>query len=336
MSFTRNKLKTFYSGVNYWPVERPLRPSEMHTPQYLYYALRDETTAFLEEMKDNKNRIVIPLDSEECREYAGVLLHEALFHYYKGFYNYLAARNLYSGGMLSWINITVYYAKFFLARSITTLLGIQNYQVSNRENYFLSTIGQVLHKDSATKYRITVNLDIPLQNGQIIFDLGPVSSHRDVWSSYRTQDIEALEVFPLTYSEDEATLFDIPFDYESRKRNKENYSFDGYRQLDFNINPTSFPTWFNRDYIKSNCDTLYDMETGGILLAIASMYRLFNELDVIHLPIEISKHTHMVDYCLPDGELKRKLLMICNERFQINNMESADGEAFFDNLGRSL
>lgn len=177
---------------------------------------------------------------DNCREIAPVLLHESLFHFYKAFYNYLAARTLYFGGMLHWINVTLYYASFYLARSVTVLLGRQAYRVTRKARgdddqpkpnpIFIPRIAKAL-KSKKDKYRLRIDIDIERQEGQIVFDKEKVSSHEDVWNDYD-------EIIKEIQEDSELRLFPFNGNYLKQSRNKENYSFEGYDHLDFHLYPT--------------------------------------------------------------------------------------------------
>ena len=104
---------------------------------------------------------------------------------HKGFYNYLAARNLYFGGMSSWIKVTLYYSKFYLARSILTLIGKSVYRVNRASSEdifdriasskgFVEEIAKALvskdGKRQINSYRIQLGIDISAKAGEIILD----------------------------------------------------------------------------------------------------------------------------------------------------------------------
>ncbi|MFP3471918.1 hypothetical protein R0J90_17880, partial [Micrococcus sp. SIMBA_144] len=65
----------------------------------------------------NNNQVEIQLEQQDLEYFKALLLHEALFNFHKAFYNYLCALKLYDGGLQHWIEITVYYAKLYIANS---------------------------------------------------------------------------------------------------------------------------------------------------------------------------------------------------------------------------
>jgi hypothetical protein len=329
---SRDVLKNFYSGVEYWPSKKyPTRPRELHTPLYLKRGFNGIDPS---EIQDNK--IVFCFDKDFCEHYAAVLLHETLFHYYKALYNYLAARNLYYGGLIHWIEITTYYAKFYLARALVTLVGLQSYAVTDEKSFFIHEIVLALKKPCLKQYRISPNVDLVNKCGKFIIDTKRINSHKDVWEAYRALNKEKIGINVISLSGEENDALNISKDYLIQQRNEENYTFDGYWHIDFNIGVEQFSNWYDSDYIKKHANTLYDMTTGEIIITFSHLYRLLKDLAVPGLPIEIEKHAHMIEYSLPDGEAKEKLLMLCKEGFPTQTLYSDDGSVFYDELDRYL
>jgi hypothetical protein len=339
MSLTEAQILAFYNNCEYWPaIGNPFRPRELHIPKFI----SEQDNELIEEACQSvaSGVVTINLNLDDCREIAPVLLHESLFHFYKAFYNYLAARTLYFGGMLHWINVTLYYARFYLARSVTVLFGRQSYQVTRTVRgddeqpnpIFISKIAEALANSNGrqlNKYRLCINIDIERQEGQIVFDKNRVSSHEDVWNDYEAilgeiQEDSGLRLFPFDGS------------YLKQSRNEENYSFEGYMQLDFNLYPSGFESYFERDYIKRKANTIFDDLSGDIFVALSLQLNLYRKLQVDKLPIEKEKFSYMIDYCLPDSKAKEHLLQLCNENFPTQDLYSEDGSIFCDEQGRFL
>jgi hypothetical protein len=280
--------------------------------------------------------LVISLEAENCRELAPVLLHECLFHFYKAFYNYLAARALYFGGLEHWIHISLYYSKFYLARSVTTFCGRQSYLVCKGDSNFVSRIAEAL---GTSTYRVRLDMDLCGRQGKIVIDTGRISSHRDVWRDYRELSVDGIGLYRLLFDDEGRgdTVFGIPLDYLIKERNKENYSFEGYWHLDFNLPCDSFKHYFSDyTYVKGRSDSIYDFDSGDVLLAISSQFRLFQKLKVSQLPIEREKFLCMIDYCLPESRAKGNLLRLCREGFPTKALYSGDGHVFWDDQDRML
>ena len=330
----REHVIEFYKGTDYHSIRSGTiyRPSELHIPILLK---RQEDVISEACKKSDGKKVIIPLTTEDCIELSPVVLHETLFHFYKAFYNYLAARSLYFGGMLHWIKITLYYSRFYFARSLTTLVGIQSYGVGGQDRFDIEnwSFDERVSSALATKgksvdwYRIKMDIDMPQKQGQITFDREKVNSHRDVWITYKSLNLEELAIYPIAYDVEDLR----------EERNEENYSFDGYFQLDFNLYMNSFKDYFERDYLKIGANTLFDEESGNVLVALSSLYRLLKDLNVNDLPIEKEKFTHMIKYCLPNSETKDKLLMLCDEGFPTKTLNYDSGsEIWFDEVGRKL
>lgn len=339
MSLTEAQILDFYNNCEYWPaIGLPFRPRELHIPEFI----SQQGNKLIEEACQSvaSGVVTINLSLDDCRVIAPVLLHESLFHFYKAFYNYLAARTLYFGGMLHWINVTLYYASFYLARSVTVLFGRQSYQVSRTVRgdneqpnpLFILQIAEALKtKGKQTdKYRLRINIDSERQEGQIIFDKERVSSHDDVWKDYKAileeiQEDSGLCLFPFNGS------------YLKQSRNKENYSFEGYNYLDFNLYQSGFESYFERDHIiKKQANTIFDDLSGDIFVALSLQLNLYRKLQVDKLPIEREKFSYMIDYCLPESKAKEHLLQLCNENFPTQYLSSEDGSLFCDEQGRFL
>lgn len=341
MPLTEPALLLFYDGCEYWPAARyPLRPRELHIPVFIREHL--DANTIKQACQDVLNRtITIAFDSEDCKALAVVLLHESLFHFYKAFYNYLAARALYSGGLTHWINITYYYAKFYLARSVTTLCGRQWYSVDQRQKEFIPEIGQALQhskRKMSDAYRMRLEVDLTARQGRIVFDTERVSSHRDIWIDYRQLSVEGIgldSIFVGGEDKDDARL-GIPSDFLVRERNEENYSFEGYWQLDFNLPTDAFIRDFGENFTKSRADVIYDLEGSDVLLPFSSQYRLYKKLNVNQLPIENDKFRHMINTCLPESVAKEHLIKLCEEGFPTKQLYSEDGDFFFDEQNRRL
>ena len=329
---SKDDLQSFYANTDYWPAKkRPRRPSELN----LARATRD--ALHLDDTPPSNGRIELSLEGDELVAVRPILLHEALFHFYKGFYNYIAARNLMEGGLLHWLNITTYYAKFYLARSVTTLLGKQSYQLHERSPHFNEELARRLH-ENAQSYRMRLDLDLPGACGTLQFDRKPVRAHRDVWEDYRSLP-KSLEltffVFPEPLLNDDRP-WGIPRDHLTRDRNEENYSFDGYFQLDFNLALPQFKQYFERDYLKEQAAILFDWHTSEVLKALSVLWHTFRDLSVEHLPVEREKLEHVVNYSMSEGEAKTKLLGLLQSGFEVFELSSYDGDTFFDQENRSL
>lgn len=341
MTLSQENLLAFYENCNYWAAQPALRPSQLHIPILIQRYLKKDILTSVSTMV-SKQKINMSVDAADCQTLASVLLHESLFHFFKAFYNYLAARALYFGGLEHWIDITLYYAKFYLARSVTTLCGKQQYKVGQQDTFFMPEIAESLKNNRGKKpttYRICLNIDIGLKQGQIVIDVGKISSHHDVWREYRKLPVTDIGLYRLLLEGEgrNDTVFGIPLDYLIRARNKENYSFEGYWHLDFNVTSETFENNLkNYNYVRKFKNTIYDYRSGDVLLALSSQFRLFQMLRVDHLPIENNKFACMIDYYLPKSEAKEKLLRLCTEYFPTQMLYSEDGDIFYDEQNRAL
>jgi hypothetical protein len=334
MALTDSQLIEFYRGCDYWPAKSyPPRPRELHVP--LLISSQGADLIKDSQVLGNNKGLKIALDADDCKTIAPVLLHESLFHFYKAFYNYLAARTLYFGGMPHWIKVTLYYARFYIARSITVLAGKQSYGVSQtthlnlRNRFFCKDIAEALTSitgKTTDTYRIRLEIDVNKKQGRILLDRERVSSHRDVWEDYKALNLEFDYFFSGAYTPD----------YLMGERNEENYSFEGYWQLDFNLPPENFRSFFEGDWIKNSANTIYDSDSADVIIALSTQLRLFRNLQVERLPIEKEKFSYLIDYCLPNSEAKEHLLMLCEENFPTRDLNSEDGSTFYDEQGRSL
>ncbi|MBD3343133.1 MAG: hypothetical protein GF353_28810 [Candidatus Lokiarchaeota archaeon] len=207
---------------------------------------------------------------------------------------------------------------------------------------FIDSIANLLTSSSGKVpkgYRIRLETDIINKKGKIVFDKNSVSSHRDVWDDYQKIDVASLGLHDLLMRVDgslEKREDNFPVNYIISQRNENNYSFEGYAQLDFNLSQKSFEQYFERDFIKNNANIIYDFKSASVLLAFVSHLHLFRKLSIDKLPLEKDKFFYMIDYCLPDSLAKENLLLLCNEDFQIQNLYSADGDLFYDDQNRKL
>ena len=182
---TRQKLFEFYEGTEYSPLRmgNPSRPSEWHLPIQFSGIKDDDITNNV-----SAKEITFSLSKKALKSIRATLLHEALFSFYKSFYNYLALRNIFwhrLGGL-----------------GLTSMLMDENVR-------------------------------------EIIDE-----------------------------------------------RNVENYSFDGYRQLDVNIPETSFLGFFERNYLKDQSHLVYDETSGSFFSAWCEIYNLLSELQIGELDRE--------------------------------------------------
>lgn len=334
--FDKKDLQNFYGMRPYNPhIFRVLpRTSELHTSRYIWEYLSGVSAEELKEAKEG-DKLVFILKGEILEQYANVMLHESVFHYFKAFYNYLACRNLYSGEFLHWINITAYYAKFYLARCATTLSGMQSYMVDKNEQFlFIDQVSDVFGKQ-IKKYKIEVDIDLKNKVGRFVLAYKEkLSSHQEVWKMYNKLPIQNIDLYPLNYSEELRKEYNLPS--LTQKRNVENYSFEGYNQLDINVDVNIFRERFDLHRIRNYQDTIYDEYTGEVLLGLCHTYRLLNDLSISGLPIEIDRHKQMIESCMQDNEAKAKLLLLCDEGFKLKRLSSADGDIYFDDMGREL
>ncbi|ULQ57149.1 hypothetical protein KJS94_02920 [Flavihumibacter rivuli] len=202
---TKDKLIQFYKGTDYQNEIRkglPPRPSEWHLPIYLKQ-LFESNPDFLKDLpsKLSDGKLDIPITHSDSIHLRSTLLHESIFSFYKAFYNYLAARRLYNGGIEHWIEITNYYSKLYLARATNTILGNQLYSVGQAQQYFNPEIleavnpkGYEKYKNGAQRISYTVELDIDIegQAGKISYSKRSVSTHQDTWKTYKSLNVENL------------------------------------------------------------------------------------------------------------------------------------------------
>jgi len=326
----RENLLNFYKGINYKGTSLsfrgiPPRPSEWNVPLIVSEVYRQNPDLF--EKCKKENSIDILLGEEDINYFKSLLLHESLFNFYKSYYNYLCALKLYDGGLLHWINVTSYYAKLYLANSIIALTGNSRYVVNGSNRTFIEDLYKLInpkgHNKNVTnnngkfiakhaKYGIEISINPSTNEGvlKIIKDLGSGGSHGDIWNKYSEINMDDLDITKLTY-DDPKHLTD--------KRNIENYTFNGYKQLDFNLSPESFESYFEREYIKDQSHLIYTSETAIILGVIGELYNLYESLEVNHLPIEKEKLIFMCKHSLGETEQSTKLVDLINLGFPRNN-----------------
>ena len=222
---------------------------------------------------------------------------------------------------------------FYLARSTITLAGHQKYYIRSDSADFVPKIFTVLnptkHRNLISKYgnaesieyknehvAYTITLDVGLTgNAQSIkFDSSRVESHRYIWNQYHALDVRQLNLTPLIAPNGTET-----FEYLVKERNRENYSFEGYRQLDFNLPMPTFEAYFERDFVKRAADTLYDETAGLTLIGFQEIYNLLQDLGVSGFSLEQEKFAYMVEYTLDDSEARSKLLDLCRRGFPLQN-----------------
>ncbi len=332
----RKKIIEFYKNTDYQNEVRngfPPRPSEWHFPILLKKIIK-ENEGLVEQLGENtENKVIkIQLDEEDCKNIRTTFLHEAIFHLYKGFYNYLAAKRLYRGGVEHWIEITNYYSKLYLARCINTILGHQRYAVQANKDYFDEEIMKIVNPKGLNKlkngnlrvgYSIDLKVNIESSKGELIISNKGISTHQDTWTIYKSFSVEELDLWRLdNFDRDDWDMID--------QRNKENYSFDGYKQLDFNLAPSSFPGYFNRKMIKDTSQFIYDEIIGEVLQNFQEIYHLLNEFDVEGLPIEKEKFQFMIEDMLDDTPEKEKLIDLCQRNFPLENEYSWEINKFYE------
>jgi hypothetical protein len=323
---------SFFNGTDYWLRTQRLRPSAMHTPRFMYDALGDVT---VDDVKDElrEGALELELASESHAAYKGVLLHEALFHYYKAWYNYLAARTLYAGGFLHWIEITLYYSQFYLANAVVVLGGRSLYSVYPDDLHYVAALPRALGAKMNGHYRVSTSLS----PDRIAFciDRKRAESHRGLWQRYEGLP-DILELQDMAGAKRVLARFGAKADYLSVERTKENYSFDGYAQVDFNLPMGTFEQFFERDLTKTYESKLYDDISAGVMLSLFEMYRLFRNFGVDNLPLEIDKHVYMIKYMLGESEVATNLCLLASEGFTVSALSSFDGDQYFDEAGRTL
>ncbi|AZU60263.1 hypothetical protein [Neobacillus mesonae] len=325
----RQDLINFYNDTNYRGTSLsirgiPPRPSEWNVPLFIK-KIYPENIDLLKNSLTNKS-IEIQLDQEDINYFKALMLHESLFNFYKGYYNYLCALKLYDGGLQHWIDITAYYSKLYMANSIIALTGNSRYVVNGSNKNFVEDIYKLVNPkgynrnieingkfvEEHAKYGIEINIDPSSNLGvlNIITNLGSGGSHGYIWNKYSEIDTTEFNITRMTY--------DYP-QHLSNERNLENYSFDGYKQLDFNLGMENFKDYFERDYIKDQAHLIYTSETAIILGVIGELYNLYESLGVKNLPIEKEKLIFMCEYSLGNTKQSIKLVDLIKSGFPKEN-----------------
>ncbi|SES88735.1 hypothetical protein SAMN05421676_10224 [Salinibacillus kushneri] len=326
----RNKLLEFYKDTDYQSLRQSVpRPREWHLPMLIHDNFNDEIDYFISHKQGSK--IHISLDYNDMEDLRPTLLHESIFSFYKAFYNYLAAKNLYGSGAVHWINVTAYYAKLFLARAINTLCGKRSYVVNSENYFFVKNIYNVLNpnKDVSEKssYSLTLDFDIKSDKGSLVFHKERVNSHKEIWVNYTSLNHEELELTKMT---DEKFYDNNPM-HLSKERNDENYTFEGFSQVDFNLDIGNFEQYFERDIVKNEEELVYDDKLGIVFGVITELYHLYKDLSINRLPIEIKKLEYMISYMIKNDPLKNKLLDLCEEDLPSNNKYITEMNWFYSN-----
>ncbi|MFJ7827601.1 hypothetical protein [Psychrobacillus sp. NPDC096623] len=325
----RQDLINFYKDTNYLSASLsirgiPPRPSEWNVPLFIK-KIYPENIALFKESLTNKS-IEIQLDQEDINYFKALMLHESLFNFYKAYYNYICALKMYDGGLQHWITITSYYSKLYMANSIIALTGNSRYVVNGSNKNFVEDIYKLVNPkgynrnieingkfiEDYAKYGIEINIAPSSNEGvlKIITDLGSGGSHSYIWNKYSELDTAELGITRMEY--------DYPQKL-SNERNLENYSFDGYKQLDFNLGIENFKDYFKREYIKDQSDLIYTSDTAIILGVIGELYNLYKSLGVKNLPIEKEKLIFMCDYSLGKSNQSIKLIDLIKSGFPPKN-----------------
>jgi len=345
MAITRQQLIDFYSQTQYDQFTKglPPRPREGHLPIHIYQSLSKEDINKVFSNFITGKIITEELTNDDLLNMRTTLLHESFFSFFKGYYNYLAAKRLYAGGLKHWIEITSYYSQLYLAKSLITLAGKQKYAIRSDRSFFIPEIFQIVNPNQYQKflnkygtanidyetekvsYSITLNVSFDSSPSTLIFDNTSVDSHRYVWEEYSKLDIDGLGMTNFLSPEIGFNHFDI-IDF----RNRENYSFEGYMQLDFNLSPQSFPQYFERDHIKDEAALLYDDKAGIVLEVIQQLYHLYQELKIIGNPVQIEKLKFMAEYTLDDSPAKYKLLDLCDQNLPLKNKYYKEAMEYFN------
>lgn len=326
----REDLISFYKDTNYKSTSLsirgiPPRPSEWNMPLFIK-GIYPKNIELFKNSYDG-NIIEIKLDQEDLDYFKALMLHESLFNFYKAFYNYLSSLKMYNGGLEHWIEITAYYSKLYLANSIIALAGKSRYVVNGRNHNFVEDIYRLINPDKYdknirkngmfirehAKYGIEIDIDPSVDEGKlsIIKDLGGGGSHSYVWKKYAAIQTGEIDITEMTY--------DYP-QHLSDERNLENYSFEGYRQLDFNLDLETFRQYFERDYIKKQSDMIYTTEIAIVLGILGQLFNLYKELKVKDLPIEKEKLKFICDYTLGDNVQTKKLIKLIDDGFPETNI----------------
>lgn len=223
---------------------------------------------------------------------------------------------MYASGAEHWIKITIYYAKPFLAQDINTLSGKSSYVIREDKSYCDNNVLNALWKNRKRadnrSYLLEVDFDLDKGEGCLIFSRGRLNSHKEIWRNHTKLDLESLGLTKLTSEE----IFDNDVMHLSRERNIENYSFESYKQIDFNLVIDNFKSYFARDYIKKEKDLVFDAKAGIVMGAITELYRLYNNLSVRNLPLELENHKYIASYMIQNEELKVKLLEFISGEFK--------------------
>lgn len=325
----RDCIINFYQGTDYKTASlsirgMPPRPSEWNMPVVMKKIFPINKELFEKSIVDKE--IKITLDNEDIDYFKPLLLHESLFNFYKAFYNYLCALKMYDGGLEHWINITSYYSKLYLANCMIALVGKSRYVVKGNNHNFDKELYQLINPSGYqrivnnngefikeyAKYGIEIDIDISQHQGEqrIIKNLGGSGSHTYIWKKYAEIKTSDFGITEMTY--------DYP-EHLSDVRNIENYSFEGYRQLDFNLPMDNFRQYFERDYIKGQAHLIYTSETAIILGVIGELFNLYKSLEIHGLPIEEEKLIYITQYTLGETEQSEKLLDLINSNFPNNN-----------------
>jgi hypothetical protein len=345
----RLTLIKFYDQVDYSHLREgnPARPSEWHIPiQTSKFKERDLQAGLVDK------EIRIELTPKATKAIRTTLLQESLFSFYKGFYNYLALRKMQDGGLEHWINITSYYSKLFFARSLNTLCGKQVYSIRSDKEYFNEAIFKVLEPNkyaslksqlaakvaSGHKFDFTTPRFLSLQTYYLHLSINYTtkkaelnfstqnkqreSSHGQIWKTYTDLNLDGLGLTSLLQTVDYHELIE--------ERNEENYSFEGYRQLDFNLEESNFLGFFERDYLKDQNHLVYDDTSNMVFAAFCEQRQLFQDLNVKRLPIENYKFRSMIMYTLSDSEFRKKLLELCDKDFPISNEYTNELHDFYE------
>ncbi len=311
----RKALLDYYKGTPYNEKIRrglPARIKDLNIPIIVKRII--ELPSFdIRELQRKSKEKVLEITEHEIEIFRVSLIQESLFAFYKAFYNYLAVLKLYSGCLDHWSKVTNYYSMFFLAKSLTTLLGKQEYYITPQNNYYSKKISKILER-AGKFYKLKIHLNLQERKGYVALSGQGVNSHKSVWKLYNGIDHQSIGIYDL-FSVPKGLSLENINNYYSNQRNAENYSFNGYRQLDFNLSTENFEQYYERSYLKKNSEYICDENLFPTVELFSDLFALFKEFDINNLPIEKEKFIFMAKEALCGMPVLEKLIDWINDDF---------------------
>lgn len=301
----RKQLAMFYRDTDYRKIrKRKCKPIEDNTITLVCDMINDIfDNNSIDEIKKNlsfSEKKGIKFELENFHGFNEFFLHDSFFFFYKAFMNCLSCYNLKNTGQVSWNDITAYYAAFYLAQSTNCLLGNYAYIINKNDYYFSEKVAKLITGRDKNNYRIDINTNILNDVVEISISRDKLNTHRWTWEKYNQLIPSSLKINSVYFETNiEGLMKNIDH------RNKDNYSFEGYIEIqDFNGSVDDFISQFE---VYRHLGNGFDDYPLDVINGWHSLYSLYKELNIKHLPIEKEKFQVLINNIISDEDLKMQL-----------------------------